>query len=318
MIKFNLDKEVGLTFYDQIKGQLLSAIYCGKIKEGDRLPSIRELAEALNINYKTARKVYLRLAGENYIEIVKGSGAFLQKGSGENSYEQMRRRAIFRLMGEVAQKAQNLGVPPRKLLELLERYFSGTNLRKLSLAVVDHEEEAFIFSRELKMRLGADVASVSLNQVQTNGASELFQKSDYFLTTSWHMQEVNGLAEQYGKQVVEIKPSPEIYTEILNAARDRKVAIVIQDEQTMHASWEIFMNIYHPSTEKQFWIAPIDREELIEKIIEEAELIFVSPMCWDEMRKRTPAETELKTYENFISQETIDYLKELQLLGVTP
>ncbi len=97
MIKFNLDKEVGLTFYDQIKGQLLSAIYCGKIKEGDRLPSIRELAEALNINYKTARKVYLRLAGENYIEIVKGSGAFLQKGSGENSYEQMRRRAIFRL-----------------------------------------------------------------------------------------------------------------------------------------------------------------------------------------------------------------------------
>ncbi len=82
MIKFNLDKEVGLTFYDQIKGQLLSAIYCGKIREGDRLPSIRELAEALNVNYKTARKVYLRLAGENYIEIVKGSGAFLQKGSG--------------------------------------------------------------------------------------------------------------------------------------------------------------------------------------------------------------------------------------------
>ncbi|MFB3067893.1 MAG: hypothetical protein ACE1ZI_01370, partial [Acidobacteriota bacterium] len=221
-------------------------------------------------------------------------------------------------MGEVAQKAQDLGVPPRKLLELLESYFSGTNLKKLNLAVVDHEEEAFIFSRELKMRLGVDVEFVSLNQIQTNGASELFQKSDYFLTTSWHMQEVNELAEQYGKQVVEIKPSPEIYTEILNAARDRKVAIVIQDEQTMHASWEIFMNIYHPSTEKQFWIAPINREELIEKIIEEAELIFVSPMCWDEMRRRAPAEKELKTYENFISQETIDYLKELQLLGATP
>jgi hypothetical protein len=38
-------------------------------------------------------------------------------------------------------------------------------------------------------------------------------------------------------------------------------------------------------------------------------------MCWDEMRKRAPAEKELKTYENFISQETIDYLKELLLLG---
>ena len=83
----------------------------------------------------------------------------------------------------------------------------------------------------------------------------------------------------------------------------------------MHASWEIFMNIYYPSTEKQFWIAPIQKEDLVEKIIQEADLIFVSPMCWDEMRKRTPAEKELKTYENFISHETIDQLKELQLLG---
>jgi len=54
-IRFNLDKEVPLGSYEQIKGQLLSAIYCGKIQEGDRLPSIRELAESLGVNYKTIR-----------------------------------------------------------------------------------------------------------------------------------------------------------------------------------------------------------------------------------------------------------------------
>ena len=52
-------KNVSLSFYHQIKGQLLSAIYCGKIKEGDRLPSIRELSEDLGVNYKTVRKIYL-------------------------------------------------------------------------------------------------------------------------------------------------------------------------------------------------------------------------------------------------------------------
>ncbi|MDA2927587.1 GntR family transcriptional regulator [Acidobacteria bacterium AH-259-G07] len=315
MIKFNLDKKVGLNFYDQIKGQLVSAIYCGKIEEGDRLPSIRELAEDLDVNYKTIRKVYLRLAHEKYIEIVKGSGAFLQKRSGKNTYEQMRRRAIYKLLGEVSQKAENLGLSPQKFVRLLEGYSSGANLRKLHLAVIDHEEEAFIFSRELKLRLGADVSPVSLSQIQGNGAAGLLKNSDYLLTTSWHMEEVNEVAERYGKTVVEIKPSHQIYTEILSAARDRNVAIVIQDEHTMHASWEIFMNIYYPSTEKKFWIAPIHREDLVEKIIQEADLIFVSPMCWDEMRKRTPTEKELKTYDNFISQETIDHLKELQLLG---
>ncbi len=315
MIRLNLDKKVGLTYYDQIKGQLLSAIYCGKIKEGDRLPSIRELAEALDVNYKTVRKIYLRLAQESYIEIVKGSGAFLQKRSGENTYERMRRQAIFRLLGEMSDKARNLGLSSKRFIKLLESYSSGTNLRKIHLVVIDHEEEAFIFSRELELRLGVNVSPVSLDQIQSNGVTKLFKDSDYFLTTSWHMEEVSPLAERYRKKIVEIKPSHEIYTEILSAARDRNVAIVIQDEQTLHASWEVFMNIYHPSTEKKFWIAPIAREDLIEKIIQEADLIFVSPMCWDEMRKRAPAGKKLKTYENFISQETIDHLRELQLLG---
>jgi len=314
-IRFNLDKEVPLGFYEQIKGQLLSAIYCGKIKEGDRLPSMRELAENLGVNYKTIRKIYLRLAEEGYLEIVKGSGAFLHKRSGEDSYGQMRNRATIRLLAEVTEKARNLGFSAEKFLGFLESYISGTNLKRPHLGVIDHEEEAFIFSEELESRLGTPVTALSLGQIQSNGANKVLKSCDYLLTTSWHMEEVRPLASRYGKDIIEIKPSPEIYADILSAARDKNVAIVIQDEETMHASWEVFMNIYYPSTEKQFWIAPINREDLVEKIIQEAELIFVSPMCWDEMRKRTPAETELKTYETFISQETIDRLRELQLLG---
>lgn len=79
MIKFNLDKKVNLSFYDQIKGQLLSAIYCGKIKEGDRLPSIRELSDDLGVNDKTVRRIYLNMAEEGYLEMLRGSGAFLKE-----------------------------------------------------------------------------------------------------------------------------------------------------------------------------------------------------------------------------------------------
>ncbi|MFQ5739013.1 MAG: GntR family transcriptional regulator [Acidobacteriota bacterium] len=315
MLKFNLDKSVSLNFYEQIRGQLLSAIYCGKIEEGDRLPSMRELAEDLRVNYKTVRKIYLRLAGEKLIEIVPGSGAFLQERRGEHTYEQMRRRAIFKLLGDTAERIKNLALTPQKFIRLLAGYSCGENLKKLRLAVVDDEEEAFIFSRELRMRLDADVYPVSLAQIQDHDELEVLTVSEYFLTTSWHMEEVEALAKRLHKRVVEIKPSHEIYKEILDAARDRNVAIVIQDERTMHASWDVFMNIYYPSTQKKFWIAPIHREDLIQKIVNDADLIFVSPMCWDEMRRRTPAEKELKTYESFISEETINRLREFQLLG---
>jgi GntR family transcriptional regulator len=313
MIKFNLDKQVNLSFYEQIKGQLLSAIYCGKIKESDRLPSIRELSDDLGVNYKTVRRIYLNLAEEGYLEMMRGSGAFLRKRSGENTYEQMRRRAVFKLLNEVTEKARNLGLTSQQFGRLFDGFTTGANLKKLKLAVMDHEEEAFIFSRELKKQLGAEVLTVSLD-----GGSEEIRKAedaDYLLTTSWHMDEVRVLAETIGKPVLEIKPSHQIYTEILAAARDQNIAVVIQDERTMHASHEIFMNLYHPSTEKKFWIASIDRDDLINDIVEKADLIFVSPMCWDEMRKRTPADKELKTYDRFISETTINDLKELQLLG---
>jgi GntR family transcriptional regulator len=315
MLRFNLDKKVKLTFYDQIKGQLLSAIYCGKIKEGDRLPSIRELAEDNQVNYKTVQRIYLRLEADNYIDIVRGSGAFLKKRSGEDTYEQMRRRAVMKLVVEASEKSSGLGLTPVKFARLLENYATGSNLKRLSLAVVDHEEEAFIFSRELEMRLLADVTPVPLEKLGDDQIIQILKASDYLLTTSWHLEDVAEAARRHGKQVVEIKPSHQIYREILKNAQDRKVAIVIQDERTMHASWDIFMNIFKPSTEKEFWIAPIHREDLVAKIIQEADLIFVSPMCWDEMRKRAPADKELKTYENFISEETIGFLKELQLLS---
>lgn len=316
MIGFNLDKSVHLSSYEQIKGQLLSAIYCGKIRAGDRLPSIREVSDHLGVNYKTARKIYLRLAQENYIEIVKGSGAFLKERSGEASYEQMRRLAVFNLLGEVSAKARSLGLSPDKFSGLLDAYWTGADLRELRLAVVDHEEEAYVFSRELELRMkGVRARSVSLGDVASESARAILQASEFLLTTSYHQEEVGELSRRFGKKLVEIKPSHEIYREVLSAARHENVAIVVRDEDTLHASWDVFMNIYHPSTEMKFWIAPISRQDLVEKIVRDADLIFVSPMCWDEMRKRTPPEKTLKTYDKFISQETIDQLRALQLLG---
>ncbi len=315
MLRFNLDKSGKLIYFDQIKGQLLSAIYCGKINEGDRLPSIRELADDLSVNYKTIRRVYLQLAQEGLIEIVAGSGAFLRKRNGGESFSHMRRHAIFRLLADFENKARDLGLSTERLVVLLDGYLTGRNLKPLKLAVVDDEEEAYIFASELEMRLGMTAIQVSLEEAARPEGMAQLQESDILLTTSWHLEEVNALAAGLSKEVVEIKPSHQIYSEILSAAQDHNIGIVIRDEKTMHASWEVFMSLYHPSTDKRFWIAPIHRTDLIEKIVEEADLIFVSPMCWDEMRRLTPSKKELKTYENFISEDTLADLRQIQLLG---
>ena len=143
----------------------------------------------------------------------------------------------------MTEKVRNLGLTSQQFARLFDGFTTGANLRKVRLAVVDHEEEAYIFSRELRMRLGVEVVSLALD-ADSEELTEL-KDVDYLLTTSWHMKEVRTLADGIGKPVLEIKPSHQIYTEILAAARDQNIAVVIKDERTMHASHEIFMNIYY-------------------------------------------------------------------------
>jgi hypothetical protein len=142
---------------------------------------------------------------------------------------------------------------------------------------------------------------------------EAVQKSEYLMTTSWHMDEVKELATRFQKPVLEIRPNPLISAEILEAARTRNVALIVRDENTMHAPWDVHMTIFHPSTDKKFFICPIKNEPLLEEILNEAETIYVTPACWDQMRKITPAHVELKTYQSFISDETIATIREIQL-----
>jgi hypothetical protein len=47
------------------------------------------------------------------------------------------------------------------------------------------------------------------------------------------------LVGQHLKKLVELKPSHKIYTEIMTSTQDKNGTIVILDEQTLRASWEI-------------------------------------------------------------------------------
>ncbi len=314
-IRFTLDKQCGLPLYEQVKSQLLSGLYTGKLKPGDRLPSVREMSRHAGINLKSAQRIYQKLSQENYVEIHKASGVFVRERD-QQTYDRMRRKAIHKLITDTVEKARGLGISPEKLPDLFENFSTGKKLRRIVLTVVDHEEEADIFSSEIRERVApADVYIVSLGENHHGIDIAALEKSEYILTTSWHLDAVQELAARFRKPVLEIRPNPLISAEILEVARTRNVALVVKDENTMHASWEVHMSLFYPSTDRKFFICPIRKSDTIRQILKEAETIYVTPACWNEMRKMTPADVELKTFQSFISDETIAALKEIQLYG---
>src|SRR3989442_3545687 len=182
-IRFTLDKDCGLPLYEQVKGQLLSGLYTGKLKPGDRLPSVREMSRHAGINLKSAQRIYQKLSQENYVEIHRASGVFVRERD-QQTYDRMRRKAIHKVITDTVEKARSLGISPEKLPDLFENFSTGKNLRRLVLTVVDHKEEADIFSSEIRERVApAEVYVVSLGENHGGIDTAALEKSEYILTT---------------------------------------------------------------------------------------------------------------------------------------
>ena len=65
--------------YKQVTDQIKDAIAGGNLKPEDKLPSIREMAAALNISEITIKRAYADLENEGYILTRSGLGSFVAK-----------------------------------------------------------------------------------------------------------------------------------------------------------------------------------------------------------------------------------------------
>ena len=110
------DKPTYLQIVDQVK----FAAAAGRLRPGEALPSIRQLAERLRINRNTVDKAYRELDRQGVIETVRGRGAFLSEQ--ESSYDDEYRRQVLRqAIDGVIAKARHLRVTGEQLLEMVAR-----------------------------------------------------------------------------------------------------------------------------------------------------------------------------------------------------
>jgi GntR family transcriptional regulator len=72
-IDFNSDE----AFYIQLCNQIIFGIANAEYREGDNLPSVRELAEDIGINMHTVNKAYTILKQEGYVKLDRRKGAVI-------------------------------------------------------------------------------------------------------------------------------------------------------------------------------------------------------------------------------------------------
>ncbi len=75
--------------YEQIEEQIKEAILCDELKEGELLPSIRQLAKDLKISVITTTRAYFELEQEGFIALQQGRGCFVLPKNSEIVREQL-------------------------------------------------------------------------------------------------------------------------------------------------------------------------------------------------------------------------------------
>ncbi len=105
--------------YEQILRQVRTQILAGDLKEGEALPSIRKLAQTLQISVITTKRAYDELEREGLIDTVGGKGTFVASPNAEFLREK-RVRAVEEHLSKAIAEAHGSAIPPKELRRMFE------------------------------------------------------------------------------------------------------------------------------------------------------------------------------------------------------
>lgn len=90
VLKIVISNRSAAPIYEQIKEQIKESIYSDELKQGQILPSIRQLAKDLKISVITTSRAYNDLEQEGLISSVQGKGFFVEP----KNHELIREKAL--------------------------------------------------------------------------------------------------------------------------------------------------------------------------------------------------------------------------------
>jgi len=105
--------------YEQVNRQVKAQIISGELREGEALPSIRRLAQDLQISVITTKRAYEELEKEGFIDTVEGKGSFVAMQNKELLREK-KMKIVEEKLAAAVDEARLLGITRAELEEMLD------------------------------------------------------------------------------------------------------------------------------------------------------------------------------------------------------
>jgi molybdate-binding protein/DNA-binding transcriptional regulator YhcF (GntR family) len=124
VLNITIDDAVRYPLFEQISEQIKQAIANNRLQPGERLPTIRQLAESLHVNPGTVARAYLTLEQDNVVVSHRGGGTKVADQSDNPAVSKRRWNLLSNLVNSHILEALSLGYTPEELEAVFSLHLS--------------------------------------------------------------------------------------------------------------------------------------------------------------------------------------------------
>lgn len=119
-MQIQLDFRSRQPIYAQIVEQIRQKVARGELQPGDQLPTVRQLATDLRVNFNTVARAYRLLDEAGLISTQHGRGTYVWEAPSEEAMQKLRKQGLEDLLGHYYEEARRMGYSVPEIRQALE------------------------------------------------------------------------------------------------------------------------------------------------------------------------------------------------------
>jgi GntR family transcriptional regulator len=119
-MNLQIDFRSGEPIYLQIVDQIRRLVASGELKPGDQLPTVRQMAADLRVNFNTIARAYRLLDEAGLISTQHGRGTYVWEAPSDETMDRLRSQSLHEQVEQFLAQLIRLGFTPAEIEEELE------------------------------------------------------------------------------------------------------------------------------------------------------------------------------------------------------
>ena len=311
-VNIAVSRSLGIPLATQIRDQIVAAISVGDLRPGDRLPTIRQLAEFLAINRNTVAQVYRLLEAEGYLSTRAGGGTTVADSTATTAATST--GALRQLVTQALRRAEAAGFTAREFAELAYYQTAGNSVVPAArILVVDEYQGELDFLRATVSQTLPDSAvdAVLLADLHRDDPTQRAQRLadvDFAVVAFYSLEQAQTVLAEADLPILAAGIGPSLHSlrRITEECAGKRVAIVCTEPEgppRMEASLRrAGITFTNPPRH-----AHLHQDDLA-AILDTCDAIIASQGSADALTTLAPG-TPVITYSRLLSDETLATLR---------